>query len=61
MMDLRKNIQHMKQTFIYLIIRLLEELELEWTLNPSKYRSYIGHGHSDKRLEIDSYEFHGCY
>ncbi|WP_156032893.1 hypothetical protein [Prevotella sp. 10(H)] len=51
----------MKQTFIYLIIRLLEELELEWTLNPSKYRSYIGHGHSDKRLEIDSYEFHGCY
>jgi len=44
-----------------MIVRLLEEFDLEWTLNSTAYISYIGHGQSKEKLEMDSYELHGCY
>ncbi|MBF0649699.1 hypothetical protein IR083_12790 [Dysgonomonas sp. GY75] len=57
-MNLNKSI---KNLFIHIVVRLLEEFDLEWTLNSTAYKSYIGHGHSEEKLEMDSYEFHGCY
>ncbi|GAB6124086.1 hypothetical protein [Dysgonomonas termitidis] len=60
-MNLNKSIKNKKNFLIYMIVRLLEEFDLEWTLNSSIYKSYIGHGHSKEKLEMDSYELHGCY
>ncbi|HMM02652.1 MAG: hypothetical protein ACK5KN_08785 [Dysgonomonas sp.] len=60
-MNLNKSIKHIKDFLIYMIVRLLEEFDLEWTLNSTAYKSYIGHGQSKEKLEMDSYELHGCY
>lgn len=60
-MNLNTSIKSVKSFFIYIAVRLLEEFDLEWTLNSAAYKSYIGHGHSTEKLEMDSYELHGCY
>lgn len=60
MVDLRRVVQIIKQIYSLIINKFMEELEIDWIRKANSGNAYIGHGHSEERLEMDSYDFYNC-
>jgi hypothetical protein len=46
----------LKRLYRFIVYKLLKELNLEWTLKPQFKTAYIGHGRSEERYKLDSFE-----